>query len=371
MLATSTPSPHDDLRDSHPHVPPQGGMRECDLPTATSPAKCVDPKQAEQERLLASFGKRQLRWSNIDWTAAIFITAMHIGCLAAPFFFSWSALGAAVVLYWLTTSVGICMGYHRFLSHRAMKLAKPVEFATLAMGTLSAEGTPLTWCAVHRLHHQKSDQEGDPHSPQDGNTWSHILWLLVRREKSELDALHSKYVPELVDQPMMKFFQRTQAAWLIGTAVALIGAGYWLGGLYGAVSFFAWSICLRTVLAYHATWLINSATHRWGYRNYKTRDDSKNLWWAAMFAFGEGWHNNHHAHPSVAPAGHRWWEVDMTWWIIKGLRFVGLAWDVNDRVPESNVPPESNAPPAGIVPPGQASSSSRASDSPSGLLTNR
>jgi stearoyl-CoA desaturase (delta-9 desaturase) len=100
------------------------------------------------------------------------------------------------------------------------------------------------------------------------------------------------------------------------------------------VSLLIWGMSVRMVAAYHSTWLINSATHLWGYRNYDTRDESRNLWWVAILAYGEGWHNNHHAHPAIAPAGHRWWELDMTWWAIRVLQAVGLAWDVRDQIPK-------------------------------------
>jgi stearoyl-CoA desaturase (delta-9 desaturase) len=134
---------------------------------------------------------------------------------------------------------------------------------------------------------------------------------------------------------MMQFFEKVYGPILFLTGAVLFA----IGGL----PMLLWGLCVRMVIAYHGTWFVNSATHLWGYRNYETTDESRNLWWVALFAFGEGWHNNHHAHPSVAPAGHRWWEVDMTWWVIKGLRFCGLAYDVKDRIPERNAAPEEMA----------------------------
>jgi len=298
--------------------------------TEATPAKSA----GDREVLAQAFDKSQFRWNNVDWTVAIFMGAVHVGALAAPFFFSWAALGVCLVLHWLTASIGICLGYHRYLAHRSLKLAKPVEFAAMALGTISGEGTPLVWSATHRMHHQKSDQEGDPHSPLEGTFWSHLWWLFVGRSKHVEQILLKRYVPELLDRPMMRFFEKTQALWLFGTGAMLTAAGWFFGGPFGAVSFLLWGFCMRLVLAYHSTWFVNSATHLWGYRNYKTRDESRNLWWVAILAYGEGWHNNHHAHPTVAPAGHRWWEIDITWWAIKALRFCGLAWDVNDRIPD-------------------------------------
>ena len=314
--------------------PPAKPAQSLGTPPATEPRPENSVTKSDQEELLHAFDRSQLKWNNVDWIAAVFIIAMHVGCIAAPFFFTWSALGVFVVLHWLTCSIGICLGYHRFLAHRSMKLAKPVEFTAMAIGTISGEGTPLMWSAVHRMHHHKSDQKGDPHSPLVGGWWSHILWLFVNRTQKSNEALYRRYVPELIDRPMMQFFERTQGRWLIASAAVLGGAGWFVGGWFTALSFVLWGVCVRMVAAYHSTWFVNSATHLWGYRNYETRDVSRNLWWVAVLAYGEGWHNNHHAHPTVAPAGHRWWEVDITWWSIKALRFCGLAWDVNDRIPQ-------------------------------------
>ena len=132
----------------------------------------------------------------MDWVSLVWISAMHVGAVAAPFFFTWSALGVAVFLHWMTLSIGICLGYHRFLSHRSMKLRKPVEFFTTLCGVLSGEGTPLEWSANHRLHHQRSDQPGDPHSPHkhgdDGEHawWSHLLWLFIQRTRADRNLLY-------------------------------------------------------------------------------------------------------------------------------------------------------------------------------------
>ena len=330
-------------------TPPRERTRTRDLPEfgetvnvpATDAAEVSD-RNSEREVLRQSFDTSRLRWGNIDWVVAGWIVLMHAGCIAAPFFFSWSGLAVCLVLHFLTCSIGVCLGYHRYLAHRSMKLAKPVEFGAMAMGVISGEGTPLMWSAVHRLHHQESDTDHDPHSPNDGAWWSHLLWLFVNRSPRENEILYQRYVPELLERPMMRFFERTQALWLSLVGIGLLGAGYLTGGVFGAVSFVLWGMCARMVFAYHSTWFVNSATHLWGYRNYKTRDKSKNLWWVAILAYGEGWHNNHHAHPAVAPAGHRWWEFDITWWSIKALRFCGLAWDVNDRIPERDAEPASD-----------------------------
>lgn len=310
----------------------------------TNPERKRQQKSRETERqtelIRKAFSQENLNRRNIDWVVLTFIVLMHVGCVAAPFFFSWSALGVCLVLHWLTCSVGICLGYHRYLAHRSFKLKKPAEWVVMFIGAISGEGSPLKWAATHRLHHQRSDQEGDPHSPLEGTFWSHILWLFNKHTPEENAALLERYAPELKERPVMQFFERCYGRVLTVTGLSLLGAGYLVGGWFGAVSMLLWGMCVRMTFAYHSTWFVNSATHLWGYRNYETRDQSRNLWWVALLAYGEGWHNNHHAHPSVAPAGHRWWEIDTTWWIIKALRFVGLAYDVRDRIPARNAAPE-------------------------------
>jgi stearoyl-CoA desaturase (delta-9 desaturase) len=260
---------------------------------------------------------------------------MHAGALAAPFFFTWQALGVAVGLHWLTASLGICLTYHRYLSHRSLKIRQPVEFFMVLCGVLSGEGGPLMWSAVHRLHHKRSDQEGDPHSPLDGPWWSHITWLFLRRTPEATALLYERFIPELCKRPMLRYFDRTFNYWILASGAALFLVGGW--------PMLLWGLCVRMVVAYHSTWFVNSATHLWGYRNYATRDESRNLWWVAILSYGEGWHNNHHAHPSSARAGHRWWEIDMTFWVIRALRACGMAYHVKDRIPQEATKPAPSA----------------------------
>jgi stearoyl-CoA desaturase (delta-9 desaturase) len=253
------------------------------------------------------------------------MVSMHVGAAVAPFYFNWQSLATCFALHWFTASIGICLGYHRFLSHKSFKVVPPVKFVALLAGSLSGEGSPLIWAATHRLHHQRSDQAGDPHSPLINAIWSHLTWLFVARNQIQRDALFAKYTPDLMRDPMLLFFEKTYFLWLVASGVLL----YAVGGM----PMLLWGLCMRMVLVYHGTWFVNSATHIWGYRNYDVRDESRNLWWVAIWAYGEGWHNNHHAHPHVAPAGHQWWELDPTWWAIKTLRFFHLAYDVDDRIP--------------------------------------
>ncbi|MCP4175999.1 MAG: acyl-CoA desaturase, partial [Fuerstiella sp.] len=260
-----------------------GSLTTLGIPKSISPeleAKRVQAK-ADTEALRKAFSKSQLRTDNIDWVVTGFLLFVHAGCFAAfvPAFFSWQALAVCLVLHWVTCSIGICLGYHRYLAHKSFKLRAPVEFFVMLAGSLSGEGSPMTWAATHRLHHQKSDQEGDPHSPLIGAWWSHILWLFVKRKRSDQELLCRKYIPELTERPMMQFFEKSFAMWLWAQGLLLVAAGWALGGWQMAASFLVWGMCVRMTAAYHTTWLINSATHLWGYRNYDTRDESRNLWW--------------------------------------------------------------------------------------------
>lgn len=291
------------------------------------PGPTSETRQArERAALLERNGRQHLRWNNVDWVVLTWMIVMHVGAVAALFFFTWQALVVAVALHWLTCSIGVCLGYHRFLSHRSLKLVGPARFLVTLCGVISGEGSPLAWAATHRAHHAHSDEEGDPHSPLDGPWWSHLLWMFVRRDEEYRAALYQRYVPDLARDPILRFFERTYGMWLVATGVVLFALGGW--------PILLWGLCLRMVFAYHSTWFVNSATHLWGYRSYETSDESRNLWWVALASYGEGWHNNHHAYPRLARAGHRWWELDMTFWAIRLLQGLGLAYEVNDRRPE-------------------------------------
>ncbi len=295
--------------------------------TAVSSASAPNPAVEERRRILAAYGPENLRWSNIDWFVLGWMVLMHVGALAAVLLYPlhWQAILVALLLHWFTCSIGICMCYHRSLSHQSLKLRGPAKFLGLYAASICGEGSPLTWSAVHRIHHGQSDQEGDPHSPLDGKWWSHLLWLFVRQPEEIRQAMYDRYVPDLQRDRMVMFFEKTWFFWTLGTAAILYAVGGW--------PMLLWACCFRMVVAYHSTWFVNSATHLWGYRNYETTDQSRNLWWVAVLAYGEGWHNNHHAHPHTARAGHRWWEFDATWQAIKLLRLLGLATDVDDRNP--------------------------------------
>ena len=278
-------------------------------------------------------------WENgYDWPVVIWIAVVHLGALAAPFFFTWKALGLCAFLAWLTGSIGVCMGYHRQLTHGSFATYRPVRWLLALIGGLSGEGSALTWVANHRKHHLYSDHEGDPHSPHDGAWWSHMFWFMPDFGRKHYETLIARFAPDMAKDPMMRFLHYFFLPSHIILGAVLYAIGYFGWDSYTGWSFVVWGMFVRLVYVLHVTWFVNSATHLWGYRNYETSDDSRNLWWVAVLAFGEGWHNNHHAYQRMARQGHRWWEIDMTYWSILLLEKVGLAWNVVKEVPKHTKP---------------------------------
>lgn len=253
----------------------------------------------------------------INWITAAFMLAFHVGAIAAFFFFTWQAALAAIVLWWISGSLGIGMGYHRLLTHRGYRTPKWVEYFLTVCGTLALEGGPIFWVATHRVHHQHSDREGDPHTPLDGKWWAHMGWILMGKSLHQDTKTLSHYVPDLAKSKFHVFITKYHYVPPVLVLVAL----YALGGL----PFLLVAGLLRTVVGLHCTWLVNSATHTWGSRRFVTRDQSTNNFLVAMITFGEGWHNNHHAHPVSARHGLKWYEFDINWYGIWALKKLGLA----------------------------------------------
>lgn len=273
-----------------------------------------------------------------DWPVVIWIAVVHLGALAAPFVFTWKAVALAGFLAWLTGSIGVCMGYHRYLTHGSFTTYRPMRWLLALIGGLSGEGSALTWVANHRKHHMFSDKHGDPHSPRDGRWWSHMFWFMPDFGRKHYDALVARYAPDLHKDPIMRFLHSFFLPSHVLLGGLLYAIGYFGWDSYTGWSFVVWGMFVRLVYVLHVTWFVNSATHIWGYRTYETSDDSKNLWWVGVLGFGEGWHNNHHAYQRVARAGHQWWEIDVTYWAILALEKVGLAWNVVKEIPKHTKP---------------------------------
>jgi stearoyl-CoA desaturase (delta-9 desaturase) len=240
---------------------------------------------------------------------------------------------------YLFGTLGINVGYHRLLTHRSFACPRWLERCLTVLGACCWQGTPMNWVAVHRMHHQHSDVQEDPHCPEQSFFWSHMGWFLIHDPKIYNIGTYDRYARDLLGDRFYKNLERPRIwrnlhkmQWAAFFAAGLIGGGVttWsiIGALQLGLSWLVWGVFVRTVAVWHITWSVNSVTHLWGYRNFDTRDNSRNNWVVGLVSNGEGWHNNHHAQPRSAAHGMRWWELDVSYLTIRGLETVGLAWDV-------------------------------------------
>ncbi|WP_295614829.1 fatty acid desaturase [Chamaesiphon sp. GL140_3_metabinner_50] len=263
-------------------------------------------------------GSQERDTTPLSWVNVIFFGSFHLVALTAPWYFNWSALGAAIVLHWLFGSLGICLGFHRLLTHRSFSVPKPLEYVFATLGALALQGGPIFWVAGHRQHHlYTEDWDKDPYSAKRGFWWSHMLWIFYPKSNFFNFDEYKRNAPDLAKDAYYTWLDKYFLFLQIPVGLLLYAIGGWSFVIYG--------VAVRAVVLWHSTWLINSASHITGYRSHESDDNSRNLWWAALLTYGEGWHNNHHAYPNVAKGGWQWWEIDMTWWAIQLLQQLGLA----------------------------------------------
>ena len=251
------------------------------------------------------------------WGTGIFLVITHAAAIAALFFWSWPAIISAVILSWIAGSLGIGMGFHRLITHRGYRVPKVVEYFLVTCGSFALEGGPIQWVTTHRIHHAHTDKKGDPHTPRDGRWWAHVGWILRGTAQNHDQATYERYAPDLTKD---RYYVWLNKFYYVPSIALLIGL--WVFGGWGIM---LWGIFLRVTFGLHATWLVNSATHLWGRRRFLTLEDSRNSWWVALLTWGEGWHNNHHAFPTSAQHGLRWYEIDLNWWGIRVLQLLGVA----------------------------------------------
>ncbi|HEX8173506.1 MAG TPA: fatty acid desaturase [Pyrinomonadaceae bacterium] len=261
------------------------------------------------------------RDKGINWTTTVWMIIFHAGAVAALFMFSWKALFVTLFLWWVSGSLGIGMGFHRLLTHRGFKTPRAVEYFLTVCGTLALEGGAINWVVTHRIHHAHTEVQGkDPHTPRDGRWWAHMGWILRGTAQQHEDAVLWRYAPDLMRDRVHYWINRLYYIPLVLLGIALYAFGGW--------PLVMWGVFIRVTVGLHATWLVNSATHLWGSRRFESNDDSTNNLWVALITFGEGWHNNHHAHPRAARHGVAWYEIDINWWGIRTLQLLGLAKDI-------------------------------------------
>ncbi len=286
----------------------------------------------------------------IYWMYLIPLAIVHVLALLAflPYAFSWSGVVLAILGHFTLGMMGITIGYHRLLTHQGFCCPKWFEKALAVMGMCNLQDSPARWVAIHRMHHKHSDQQPDPHSPLVAFLWGHVGWLVVINRDHYKTGAFERYARDLLRQPFYLRLERN-GLWLgiyllHAAVIVLVGflVGYVTGGTLAAAiqlafSWFVWAVVVRTVFVLNGTWAVNSIGHVWGYQNYETGDHSTNNWFVALISHGEGWHNNHHADQRSARHGHRWWEFDMSWWVISALERIGLAWNVVRPKQQPNV----------------------------------
>jgi stearoyl-CoA desaturase (delta-9 desaturase) len=276
----------------------------------------------------------------IDWMRVIPFILLHLSCLLIFVVgFSWIAFIVCISLF-ASRMFAITGFYHRYFSHKTFKTSRFVQLLFAMIGATAVQRGPLWWAAHHRGHHMHSDTSEDKHSPKEhGFLWSHMGWFLT---KSNF-VTNTKFIRELIRFPELRIIDRFDLLMPLALSIGLFIAGYYLNQYEPQLNtngfqLFIWGFSLSTVMLYHATFLVNSVAHQWGKKRYETKDTSRNNFIIAILTFGEGWHNNHHHYPGSARQGFYWWEIDLTYYVLKFLAMMGVIWDVrtvSDNIRES------------------------------------
>ena len=265
---------------------------------------------------------------SIHWKNLSIVIAFHLLTIPALFMFSWQNLAAMLIGNWIVISLGIGLGYHRLLTHRSFKAPKWLEYALTIFGSMAIQDDAPKWVATHRIHHAFTETNRDPHSTRPGFFWAHLGWIVKGTANDHDEAVLKKYVPDLMKDQFHVLFAKFYYVPLIVSAFVFYAVGGW--------SMVLWGVFLRVVVGWHTTWFVNSLAHIFGKRPFTTKDDSTNNWFVALLTFGEGWHNNHHAFPTSARHGLKWYQFDMNWLTIR--LFERLGWAKQIRVFDTEKP---------------------------------
>jgi stearoyl-CoA desaturase (delta-9 desaturase) len=270
----------------------------------------------------------------LNWNTIVWVSVFHIMGVVALFNFSWRNAIAALITWWIASSWGIGIGYHRLFTHRGFRAPMWLQYFLATCGSLALQSGPISWVTTHRIHHAFTETDKDPHSPMNGTYWSHIGWIFRGTAQGHSQATLQRYSPDLTKDRYLTLLNNYYYVTLIACAFVLLAIGGWTMVL--------WGVFLRTAVSWHFTWLVNSATHLWGSRRFDTRDDSRNNALVAALTFGEGWHNNHHAFPRSAKHGFTWKEFDINWYQLQIAEKAGLISNVYayDIATESQTPKE-------------------------------
>ncbi len=305
------------------------------------------PSQVMDEGPVADTRAVAVEHASIDRVANVVVTVVPVGLLGLAM---WSAWGGALhwpdlvvlaVTYTLT-GFGVTVGYHRLFTHRSFRTSTPMRALLAALGSAAIEGPVIEWVSNHRKHHRFSDQPGDPHSPHvdrpsgwrgafRGLFHAHVGWIFNGTDM----ASEERYAKDLLADPVVRFIDRTFVLWVLAGLAFPFGLGLALtGSIAGGLTGLLWGGAVRILFLHHSTFSINSLCHFFGRRRFATGDESRNLLWLSLPTLGEAWHNNHHAFPTSARHGLRWWQLDPSGWLIAGLEHAGLVWDVVRVTPE-------------------------------------
>lgn len=255
-----------------------------------------------------------------NWKNIFIVTTFHLITIVAFFTFSWQNLAALLIGNWIVGSFGVGLGYHRLLTHRSFKAPNWLTYFLTSLGTMSMQDSPEKWVATHRIHHAFVETDKDPHSSRPGFWWSQIGWVVWGTAQDHDAATFKKYVPDLQKDRFLTLLSQFYLVPIILSGFILFAIGGW--------TMIVWGLFARVVVGWHTTWFVNSLSHIYGRREFDTRDDSTNNWFVALLTFGEGWHNNHHAYPSSARHGLKWYQFDMNWITIRVFEKLGWATDI-------------------------------------------
>ena len=304
-------------KNSKPHVKSLSyNSNNKDLSTSNANTKAINNNYVKALLADNSINSHTL---NISIPFASVMVFVHLGAVLALFYFSWSAFYLTLGLIFFTHCIGVSIGMHRLYSHRSFQVPKIINYFIGLCSTLSFQGTIAQWVAHHRMHHAHSDSAHDPHNINQGFLYAHIGWLLYPRAYFTQQHKIKAYSRDIFTDPVLAFYSNKWFLILAQIFLAIILFAI------GGISFVLWGICLRLCICYHATWLVNSAAHSWGYKNYPSNDLAQNNWWVALVTWGEGWHNNHHVHQNSVRMGHKWWEIDISYYIIKIMHLFRIA----------------------------------------------
>ncbi|WP_404358422.1 acyl-CoA desaturase [Methylotuvimicrobium sp. KM1] len=265
----------------------------------------------------------------VDWFRVIPFILMHVACLLV-FVVGWSPIVIVVALFsYFIRMFAITAFYHRYFSHKTFRTSRVCQFLFGLLGSTATQRGPIWWASHHRRHHRYSDTDRDMHSPRKGFWWSHMGWFLSTKHF----VTREQWVRDLIKFPELRFLDRFDIVIPVLYAVALWGLGKWLEIAFPELGTTGWQMLIwgyfvSTIVLIHCTLFINSLSHVWGNQRYKTGDDSRNNGFLALITLGEGWHNNHHHYPVSARQGFYWWEIDISYYLLKLMSWCGLIWDL-------------------------------------------